>query len=57
MPETGENVAEKFQIRREDQDKLVFGSQTKAGKAIESGRMAKELLTVEIPGRRVMSLL
>ena len=52
MPETGENVAEKFQIRREDQDKFALGSQTKAGKAIESGRMAKELLTVEIPGRR-----
>ena len=52
MPETGENVAEKFQIRREDQDKFALGSQTKAGKAIESGRMAKELLTVEISGRR-----
>ena len=36
MPETGENVAEKFQVRREDQDKFALGSQTKAGKAIES---------------------
>ena len=52
MPVTGENVAEKFQIRREDQDKFAFNSQRKAGIAMENGRLAKELVTVEIPGRR-----
>ena len=52
MPVTGENVAEKFQIRREDQDKFAFNSQRKAGIAMENGRLAKELIAVEIPGRR-----
>ena len=52
MPETGENVAEKFQVRREDQDAFALRSQQKAGKAIESGRMAKEIVPVEIKGRR-----
>tara|TARA_Y100000588_G_C14005106_1_gene817420 strand:- start:17 stop:946 length:930 start_codon:yes stop_codon:yes gene_type:complete len=52
MPETGENVAEKFQIRRDDQDKFALGSQQKTGKAIASGRMSKELVAVDIPGRR-----
>ena len=52
MGVTAENVASEYGISREDQDKFALGSQTKAGKAIESGRMAKELLTVEIPGRR-----
>jgi 3-oxoadipyl-CoA thiolase len=52
MPETGENVAEKYQVRREDQDAFALRSQQKAGKAIESGRMAKEIVAVEIKGRR-----
>jgi 3-oxoadipyl-CoA thiolase len=52
MPETGENVAEKFQVRREDQDAFALRSQQKAGKAIESGRMAKEIVPVEIKGRK-----
>ena len=52
MPETGENVAEKYQVRREDQDAFALRSQQKAGKAIESGRMAKEIVPVEIKGRR-----
>ncbi|MBL6600055.1 MAG: 3-oxoadipyl-CoA thiolase [Alphaproteobacteria bacterium] len=52
MPETGENVAEKYQVRREDQDAFALNSQHKAGKAIESGRMAKEIVSVEIKGRR-----
>ena len=43
MPETAENVAEKFQIRREDQDAFALRSQQKAGKAMENGRLAKEL--------------
>ena len=52
MPETGENVAEKYQVRREDQDAFAYRSQQKAGKAIDSGRMAKELVAVEIRGRK-----
>ena len=52
MPETGENVAEKYQVRREDQDAFAYRSQQKAGKAIESGRMSKELVAVQIKGRK-----
>ncbi len=52
MPETGENVAEKYQVRREDQDAFALRSQQKAGRAVESGRMAREIVAVEVPGRR-----
>ena len=52
MPETGENVAEKYQIRREDQDAFAYRSQKKAANAIDTGRMAKELVSVEVLGRR-----
>jgi acetyl-CoA acyltransferase len=52
MPETGENVAEDFGISREDQDAFALRSQTRAGKAQESGRLAKEIVAVEIPRRK-----
>ena len=52
MPETGENVAEQYQVRREDQDAFAFRSQQKNREAVESGRMAKELVPVEVKGRR-----
>jgi len=43
MPDTAENVAEEFNISREDQDAFAARSQSKAGAAIESGRLAKEI--------------
>lgn len=52
MPETGENVAEDFNISREDQDKFALRSQEKAAKAIASGRLAQEIVSVEIPQRK-----
>ena len=52
MPETGENVAEDFHISREDQDAFALRSQQKAGRAIDSGRLAKEITPVTIPQRR-----
>lgn len=52
MPETGENVAEDFNISRADQDAFAWRSQQKAGKAIESGRLAKEITPVSIPQRK-----
>ena len=52
MPETGENVAEDFNISREDQDAFALRSQTRAGKAQASGRLAKEIVAVEIPQRK-----
>lgn len=52
MPETGENVAEQFNVSRKDQDKFAFKSQQKAKSAIESGRFEKEIVPVNIPQRK-----
>mgnify|MGYP001436038958 FL=1 len=48
MPETAENLAEKYNISREDQDKFAWHSQQKAGHAKESGRLASEIVAVSI---------
>src|SRR5260370_15320219 len=42
MPETGENVAEVFQISRTDHDLFALSSQQRAAEAIRSGRMKQE---------------
>jgi acetyl-CoA acyltransferase len=52
MGETAENLVEKYDISREDQDKFALWSQQKATKAQENGRLAEEILTVEIPQRK-----
>lgn len=52
MGQTAENLVEKYKISREDQDKFAFWSQMKAAKAQENGRLAKEIMTVEIPQRK-----
>ena len=52
MPETGENVAEDFSVSREDQDRFALVSQQKAGKAMASGRLAREITPVSIPRRK-----
>lgn len=52
MPETGENVAAEFHVSREDQDAFAMRSQEKAAKAQASGRLAKEIVPVEIPQRK-----
>ena len=52
MPETAENVAEEFQIAREDQDAFALRSQERAATAQENGRLAKEIVPVSIPQRR-----
>jgi acetyl-CoA C-acetyltransferase len=49
---TAENIAEKFQISREDQDKFAAASQQKAEAAITSGRFKDEIVSVEVPQRR-----
>ena len=51
MPETGENVAEEFQVKRADQDAFAWRSQQRAGKAIASGYFAEEIVPVEIAGK------
>ena len=52
MPETGENVAEDFNISRKDQDLFALRSQDKAAVAMASGRLACEITPVTIPQRK-----
>jgi acetyl-CoA acyltransferase len=52
MPETGENVAEEFQITRADQDAFALRSQQRAAAAQASGRLAKEIAPVIVPQRQ-----
>jgi 3-oxoadipyl-CoA thiolase len=52
MGETAENLVEKYDISRENQDAFALNSQQKATVAQTSGRLAKEIVTVEIPQRK-----
>jgi acetyl-CoA acyltransferase len=52
MGETAENVAEKFNISREDQDKFALWSQQKAAKANENKRFEKEIIPIQIPQKK-----
>jgi 3-oxoadipyl-CoA thiolase len=52
MGETAENLVGQYNISREDQDKFAMNSQMKAAKAQQSGRLDKEIVTVEIPQRK-----
>jgi 3-oxoadipyl-CoA thiolase len=52
MPSTGENVAQEYQISREDQDAFALRSQEKAAQAQANGRLAAEIVPVEIPQRK-----
>ncbi|MER8759783.1 3-oxoadipyl-CoA thiolase [Mesorhizobium sp. M0976] len=52
MPETGENVAEDFNVSRADQDAFALRSQQKAARAMEDGRLAREITPVLIPQRK-----
>ncbi len=57
MGETAENLVEQYKISREDQDKFALSSQQKAGNADHSGRLAKEIIHVEIPQRKADPIL
>jgi acetyl-CoA acetyltransferase family protein len=52
MPETGENVAEEFQISRADQDAFALRSQQRAAAAQKNGRLAREIAPVEIRDKK-----
>ncbi|KAA3621620.1 MAG: 3-oxoadipyl-CoA thiolase [Bacteroidetes bacterium] len=52
MSNTAENLAEKYEISREDQDKFAYWSQMKASAARASGRLAEEIVGVGIPQRK-----
>lgn len=52
MGQTAENLVSLYKISREDQDIFAFNSQMKASKAIKSGRLNKEICSVNIPQRK-----
>ena len=52
MPETAENVANEFNISREDQDRFALLSQEKALKAQSDGRFDREISPISIPQRK-----
>ena len=52
MGTTAENVAEKFQITREQQDEFAYNSQLKASKAKAAGLFKDEITPVEIVSRK-----
>jgi 3-oxoadipyl-CoA thiolase len=52
LGETAEVVADEYGISREDQDAFAVESQRRAGRAIEEGRFADEIVPVEVPRRK-----
>jgi acetyl-CoA acyltransferase len=52
MGETAENLAAEHNISRADQDAFALRSQTRAARAIAAGRLAKEIIAVEIADRK-----
>ncbi len=52
MPQTAENVAEQFNINREDQDQFAYSSQQRTAAAQAKGYFAKEIVPVTIPQRK-----
>ncbi len=50
MAETGENVAEEFQVARKEQDAFALRSQQRAAKAQAAGFFAEEIVPVQAPG-------
>ena len=52
MGTTAENVAEKYQLTREEQDRFAANSQRKAGEAIKAGRFRDEIAPVTVKGRK-----
>ena len=50
MPETGENVADDYQVTRADQDAFALRSQQRAKRAKETGALKGRIVSVELPG-------
>ena len=57
MGQTAENLVELYKISREDQDQFAYWSHMKATAAQKSGRLAKEIIPVEIPQRKAPSII
>ena len=49
---TAENIVEKYNLTREEQDELAVSSQNKAEEAVKNGRFKEEIVPVEIPQRK-----
>jgi 3-oxoadipyl-CoA thiolase len=52
MGETAERVAQKYEVSREDQDAFALRSHQRAVAAQRSGRLAEEIVPVEVPQRK-----
>jgi 3-oxoadipyl-CoA thiolase len=52
MPQTAENVAQEFNVSREDQDRFALWSQSKTAAAQQDGRLADEIVPVSVAQRR-----
>jgi acetyl-CoA C-acetyltransferase len=52
MGNTAENVAQKYQLTREEQDRFAAESQRRAGEAIKAGRFRDEIAPVTVKGRK-----
>ncbi|MBS4210299.1 acetyl-CoA C-acyltransferase [Bacillus sp. FJAT-50079] len=52
MPQTAENVAQKYGISREEQDQFALQSQMKAKMAMEKKQFANEIIPIEVTDRR-----
>ena len=57
MGVTAENLAERYNISREDQDLFAYNSQMKASNAQLNGRLKEEIVSVEIPQRKKESII
>lgn len=53
MPETGENVAERFNISRQDQDLFAYRSQQKTARAKDAGYFTREITPVSVKTRKM----
>src|SRR5207248_10599906 len=52
MGETAERVAQKYEVSREDQDAFALRSHQRAVAAQKSGRLAEEIVPVEVPQKK-----
>lgn len=52
MPQTAENVAQRFKVSRSDQDQFAYDSQQKAKRAMDVNRFADEIIPVEYKDRQ-----
>ena len=56
MGYTAENLAEKYNITREEQDEFALRSQTLASEAIKSGRFSKEIVPFEVKHKKEVKI-